>query len=423
MNNVVLKVENVSKKYRLGSTGSGSMSEDLMRWWYKIRGKEDPYAAIGVVNDRTVEGGEFVWALKDINIEVKEGEILGIIGKNGAGKSTLLKLLSKITAPTIGSIKIKGRMASLLEVGTGFHPELTGRQNIYLNGIILGMSKEEISNKMEEIVEFSGCAKYLDTPAKRYSTGMRVRLGFAVAAFLEPDIMIVDEVLAVGDAEFQKQAIKKMKDVTSESGRTVLFVSHNMSSIKSLCTRVIVLKEGAVIFDGDVEEGVQEYLGITEQQEGVGEMKFNDVNNIAYAKSIRNIKNVVNYIDSNYLFEMIFHIVEPVVDLFILIKVEDSKGQWLIMSSTDELETNPLRFLKSGNDYKLNFSFNGRMLKPGIYYITFTLRGYEGDPYHKVERAITFEIQDNDTFRGMKNRYRTAAIMAPEMDFKIVDVK
>lgn len=259
--NIILKAENISKQYRLGTVGTGTLSHDLNRLWHKMRGKEDPYLKVGEVNDRTSKGSsEYVWALKDINFEVEAGEVLGIIGKNGAGKSTLLKILSKVTAPTTGSIKSRGRIASLLEVGTGFNPELTGRENIYLNGAILGMTKKEITSKLDEIIAFSGCERYIDTPTKRYSSGMTVRLAFAVAAFLEPEILVVDEVLAVGDAEFQKKAIGKMQDISKEGGRTVLFVSHNMAAVKSLCTRGIVLEYGKVAFKGSSEECVSFYL-------------------------------------------------------------------------------------------------------------------------------------------------------------------
>ena len=234
--NTILKAENISKQYRLGTVGTGTLGDDLKRWWYAVRGKEDPFIKVGAVNDRSKNATEdYVWALRDINFEVKQGEVLGIIGKNGAGKSTLLKLLSRVTAPTTGSIKTKGRIASLLEIGTGFHPELTGRENIFMNGAVLGMSKNEIKHKLDEIIAFSGCEKYIDTPVKRYSSGMTVRLGFAVAAHLEPEILVVDEVLAVGDADFQKKAIGKMQDLSSGEGRTVLFVSHNMASIQNLC--------------------------------------------------------------------------------------------------------------------------------------------------------------------------------------------
>ena len=260
-NNTILTANNISKQYRLGLVGTGTLGHDLNRWWYKVRGKDDPYLKIGEENDRSKAAeGDYVWALQDINFKVEEGEVLGIIGKNGAGKSTLLKILSRVTMPTTGSIKTKGRIASLLEVGTGFHPELTGRENIYLNGAILGMTKPEIKAKEEEIIDFSGCAMYIDTPVKRYSSGMRVRLAFAVAAHLEPDILVVDEVLAVGDAEFQKKAVGKMKDISGSGGRTVLFVSHNMAAVKNLCTRGLVLENGKSVFDGTAEESVDFYL-------------------------------------------------------------------------------------------------------------------------------------------------------------------
>jgi lipopolysaccharide transport system ATP-binding protein len=261
---IILKAENISKQYRLGQVGTGTLSHDLNRWWHQIRGKEDPYLKIGDVNDRSTKGtSEYVWALQDINFEVERGEVLGIIGKNGAGKSTLLKILSKVTSPTTGSIKSRGRIASLLEVGTGFNPELTGKENIFLNGAILGMTKKEIASKLDEIIEFSGCERYIDTPVKRYSSGMTVRLAFAVAAFLEPEILVIDEVLAVGDAEFQKKAIGKMQDISRQGGRTVLFVSHNMAAVKSLCTRGVVLENGKVVFEGGIDQAIDEYLNGT----------------------------------------------------------------------------------------------------------------------------------------------------------------
>jgi lipopolysaccharide transport system ATP-binding protein len=262
MSNTVLKAESISKQYRLGQLGTGTISHDLNRVWAKIRGKEDPYLKVGDVNDRSRAGGsDYVWSLKDINFEVKQGEVLGIIGKNGAGKSTLLKILSQVTTPTTGQVQVKGRIAALLEVGTGFHPDLSGRENIFLNGAILGMTKSEIKSKLDEIVDFSGVAKYLDTPVKRYSSGMTVRLGFAIAAHLEPEILIVDEVLAVGDSEFQEKCLGKMKDVSGQ-GRTVLFVSHNMASIKTLCTRGILLQQGEIVMDGSVSDVISHYQGM-----------------------------------------------------------------------------------------------------------------------------------------------------------------
>lgn len=260
MSDVVIKIENLSKLYRLGLVSTGTISHDLNRMWAKIRGKEDPYQKIGESNDRSKKGSsEYVWALKDINLEIKRGERVGIIGKNGAGKSTLLKILSEVTGPTTGSIKMKGRTGSLLEVGTGFHPELTGRENIYMNGTILGMSRAEVTKKLDEIIDFAGVERYIDTPVKRYSSGMMVRLGFAVAAHLEPDILIVDEVLAVGDAEFQKKAIGKMREVSEGHGRTILFVSHNMSSLKKLCNIGIILNNGLTTYIGGIDAAISNY--------------------------------------------------------------------------------------------------------------------------------------------------------------------
>lgn len=257
-----IEFDHVGKQYRLGLVSTGTFSHDLNRWWtMNIRHKEDPNLKIGETNDRSHKGdSNYVWALKDINFNVEQGDVVGIIGKNGAGKSTLLKLLSRVTTPTVGEIRARGRIASLLEVGTGFHPEMTGRENIYMNGAIMGMSKAEITRKLDEIVDFSGCERYIDTPVKRYSSGMTVRLAFAIAAHLEPEILVVDEVLAVGDAEFQKKAIGKMQDVSRGEGRTVLFVSHNMGSVRRLCSRGILLENGNVKFQGNINDTVNKYL-------------------------------------------------------------------------------------------------------------------------------------------------------------------
>ncbi len=256
-----IKVENISKAYQLGTIGTGTISRDIERWYARIRGKEDPFLKIGEANDRSIKGtSDVVWSLKDINFEINEGDAVGIIGRNGAGKSTLLKILSRVTAPTTGSIKIKGRIASLLEVGTGFHPELTGKENIYLNGAILGMRKKEITRKFDEIVDFSGVERYIDTPVKRYSSGMYVRLAFAVAAYLESETLIVDEVLAVGDAEFQRKCLGKMGEVSKGEGRTVLFVSHNLGSIAQLCTSCIFMKNGMFVQQGETQEVVRRYV-------------------------------------------------------------------------------------------------------------------------------------------------------------------
>jgi lipopolysaccharide transport system ATP-binding protein len=317
---VVLKVEAVAKQYRLGLIGTGTISHDLNRWWHKIRGKNDPYLKIGEQNDRSKKGSSaYVWALKDISFEVNRGEVLGIIGKNGAGKSTLLKVLSKVTGPSTGRILANGRIASLLEVGTGFHPELTGKENIFLNGAILGMTKAEIADAIDEIISFSGCERYIDTPVKRYSSGMKVRLAFAVAAHLEPEILIVDEVLAVGDAEFQKKAIGKMKDIAKDGGRTVLFVSHDMAAINSLCSRLLVLEAGKVSYDGAVGDGIGFYLSDTEHRKDL--MIGNNI-----IKSIA-IANSTTFVSGNDLkISLDFKINTPTVNPVMLININNNAG-------------------------------------------------------------------------------------------------
>ncbi|MCH5240207.1 MAG: ATP-binding cassette domain-containing protein [Muribaculaceae bacterium] len=294
----VLEFENIGKLYSLGQVGTGTLSRDLTRWWHtSVLKHDDPYMKIGETNKRYQKGNsDYVWALRDINFTVNQGDVVGIIGKNGSGKSTLLKILSRITSPTKGIIRSKGRIASLLEVGTGFHDDLTGRENIYMNGAILGMTKQEINSKLDEIVDFSGVERYIDTPVKRYSSGMKVRLGFAVAAFLEPEILLVDEVLAVGDAEFQKRAIGKMKSVSKEEGRTVLFVSHNMNSVIQLCNRGILLNEGELILEEEIGEVTAKYMG-----SAVSHTEFNgidgDINSIYITKA--NIKSD-NDLEVNY---------------------------------------------------------------------------------------------------------------------------
>ncbi|QEC54865.1 polysaccharide ABC transporter ATP-binding protein [Flavisolibacter ginsenosidimutans] len=270
MSKTAIELSNLGKLYRLGEVGTGTVSHDLNRWLARLRGKEDPFAKVGEVNDRTKKGNsEYVWALKDISFSIPQGVVTGIIGRNGAGKSTLLKVLSKVTAPTTGRIKVKGRIASLLEVGTGFHPELTGRENIYLNGAILGMTKREITRKFDEIVDFAGVDRYIDTPVKRYSSGMYVRLAFAVAAYLESEILIVDEVLAVGDAEFQKKCLGRMKEVSTNEGRTILFVSHNMAAIKNLCSQCVFMNNGQVVQIGPTGDVLERYLADANHEQRV----------------------------------------------------------------------------------------------------------------------------------------------------------
>ena len=339
---VILKVENVSKQYRLGLIGTGTLSHDLNRWWHRIRGKEDPFLKVGETNDRSTSGdSKYVWALKDINFEVERGEVLGIIGKNGAGKCTLLKILSQVTGPTTGSIKSKGRIASLLEVGTGFHPEMTGKENIYLNGAILGMTKKEIGSKLDEIISFSGCERYIDTPVKRYSSGMKVRLAFAVAAHLEPDILVVDEVLAVGDAEFQKKAIGKMQDISKGHGRTVLFVSHNMMSVKSICTKAMILEQGRITEYGNVNEMVDKYLMNASNETA----SFNIVNQKADQIEVKSISikdNGINGsfdIDKDLEFEIKLesHIDYDMININLFFNLSDGTNVFATCSEADSL--------------------------------------------------------------------------------------
>jgi len=269
MSDVAIRVENLSKAYQLGDFTTGTLSRDLHRWWMLMRGKEDPFLNIGETNNREVKGdSDIVWSLKDISFDIQQGDAVGIIGKNGAGKSTLLKILSRVTSPTAGNIKVKGRIASLLEVGTGFHPELTGRENIFLNGAILGMRKNEIKQHFDAIVDFAGVERYVDTPVKRYSSGMYVRLAFAVAAYLESEILVVDEVLAVGDAEFQKKCLGKMNEVSTNQGRTVLFVSHNMGAVSTLCNKSIILKHGSLQLMGATSTVIDRYISSNEYNSG-----------------------------------------------------------------------------------------------------------------------------------------------------------
>lgn len=341
---VAIQIENVSKQYRLGEVGTGTLSHDLHRAWAKMRGKPDPFAKVGEVNNREEAGGEYVWALRDINFEVQQGEILGIIGRNGAGKSTLLKLLSRVTAPTTGAIKTKGRIASLLEVGTGFHPELTGRENVYLNGAIMGMTRPEITRRLEEIVEFSGCAKYIDTPVKRYSSGMMVRLGFAVAAHLDCEILVVDEVLAVGDLEFQRKCIGKMQDVSKTTGKTVLFVSHNMASVMELCAAGVLLEDGGTVFEGPIDAAINHYLrprhdknlSLAERSDriGSGALRFTDL------KFLRGGETVAEIVSCEPVQINIHFRVDDDIDVQLVtfvVRFEDQNGQVAALFASDEM--------------------------------------------------------------------------------------
>ncbi len=344
----VIRFENVGKLYRLGTVGTGTLSHDLRRWWItSVMRREDPYLKIGETNDRSTKGSsEYVYALKDINLEVNEGDVLGIIGKNGAGKSTLLKLLSRVTAPTTGKIYTRGRIASLLEVGTGFHPELTGRENIYMNGCILGMKRHEIDKKLDEIVDFSGCERYIDTPVKRYSSGMMVRLGFAVAAHLDPEILVVDEVLAVGDAEFQKKAIGKMQDVSKGQGRTVLFVSHNMGSVRQLCNKGIILSNGKITEIGNTNYCIEKY--------------------------IKDIQNTT---------------LKPIKER------TDRKGSgelYIVSVSITDKEDNPLESIMSGQDFKIKLHYTSSLTKETSNIIfSIEIKDSNGTPVSLIHNRLT----------------------------------
>lgn len=402
MSNIAISFEHVSKMYQLGVVGTGTISNDLKRWWYTdVLGKEDPFLKIGQTNNRASKASnDFVYALRDIDFKVEQGDVVGIIGKNGAGKSTLLKLLSRITAPTTGCIKAKGRIASLLEVGTGFHPELTGRENIYLNGSIMGMTKREIDAKLDEIVDFSGCEMYIDTPTKRYSSGMQVRLGFAVAAFLEPEILVVDEVLAVGDAEFQKKAIGKMNDVATNRGRTVLFVSHNMASVRQLCRHGVVLKNGMVEMTGTADECVDFYMQ-TNIENVVKQCHLTE------AHHTRGFARELEYTDVCILNDHVNMSSEEPLELEVRIKrnvqsvdhavlgvfFDNSAGQRL--SAT---YTNSIVLPQGKNEFKVRISVPNHQLAKGTYNVKLNILDswdYQAKPreYDSCERLVSFEVK------------------------------
>lgn len=401
MSNTVLKAENISKQYRLGLVSSGTLSHDVTRWWYKVRGKEDPFLKIGETNDRSTKGNsDYVWALQDINFEVKRGEVLGIIGKNGAGKSTLLKILSRVTGPTTGVIKTKGRIASLLEVGTGFHPEMTGRENIYLNGAILGMTKKEIQQKEAEIISFSGCQRYIDTPVKRYSSGMRVRLAFAVAAHLEPDILVIDEVLAVGDAEFQKKAIGKMQDIAKGEGRTVLFVSHNMGSIMALCTRCIILEHGMIIKEGSPNVIIDEYLNRNKSVTN-GYLAADKPKDLFFSS--------VATLDASGKSKSYYKINEKII-IQIKVKAKNWNNRFKIgLGINDKYEKrimiSSLHFDEKTSNKELVFSaiIEGDLLTPGVYSMDVSLMDGGSRVEEIIEKALQFEVDFVNTIYAEVN--------------------
>lgn len=411
MSATAIKVENISKLYRLGELGTGTLSRDLNRWWARVRGKEDPFTRIGETNDRSTRGNsEFVWSLKDISFEVKQGDSIGIIGRNGAGKSTLLKLLSRVTAPTTGNIKARGRIASLLEVGTGFHPELSGRENVYLNGAIFGMRKKEIDRKLDSIVDFSGVERYIDTPVKRYSSGMYVRLAFAVAANLDNEILIVDEILAVGDVEFQNKCLGKMKDVSGNEGRTVLFVSHNMAAIQKLCTRGILLKNGLLHEQGKIETVINDYLKNDLIKSAVVDIRTDSLGpqqiEFGYAMQItiqdiegKSLPQIA--IGEYWQVSVRFKINKPLPHFIIAIGLHNSSQVPISTSWSSAAE------IDEGN-YEAIFKNDHILLASGTYSLTLGLSNYEKS-FHTIENVIDIEIADikDDSVKNNAQLIRT----------------
>lgn len=417
MGKTVISVENLSKQYRLGQVGTGTVADDLNRWWAQVRGKEDPTLKVGEANDRTIKGeSDYVWSLRDINFDVKEGETVGIIGKNGAGKSTLLKILSKVTGPTTGSVKVRGRVASLLEVGTGFHPELSGRENIFLNGAILGMKRHEIKAKFDEIVAFSGVERYIDTPVKRYSSGMYVRLAFAVAAHLEPEILIVDEVLAVGDTEFQKKCLGKMKDVSGE-GRTILFVSHNMAAVKSLCMKGIVLEKGCHVFSGSQHDAIKYY-----QKENNTNTSFRHsgtMDNAPGNSNIRILRFNVNpasgdliEISSGIVFEIEFYNFIENINLDVTFELRTSESI-VVFHHGKIISSN--RDSKKGV-YCITGILNKNLLNAGEYLFTVIFGQNQRGPLYYIEDFIKFEVM-NETV-GSNSSIRPGFIV-PNIEYDV----
>ena len=420
----VIQIENLSKYYRLGLIGGGTLREDVNRWIAKLQGKPDPLLKIGETDHGNRKDGQ-IWALRDINLEVKEGEILGIIGRNGAGKSTLLKILSRITAPTEGRIKIKGRVGSLLEVGTGFHPELTGRENIYLNGTILGMSKAEVTRKLDEIVEFAEMAQFIDTPVKRYSSGMTVRLAFAVAAHLEPEILVIDEVLAVGDAAFQKKCLGKMGEVASH-GRTVLFVSHNMATISRLCDRSVMLSTGKVIQDGPTPQVIVHYLTSSSRtggeinwragfaNKGVELFKFT-------ATRIRNhLGQITDQLQSTTPFkiEIDYEARRQIANARVGFLITTVEGITLFESyDTDaNLELKD----RAVGAFTMSCSIPGQLLSPGRYLLSLNAGIPNILNLAFAENVLTFNVTDTGS-PGSELISRRRGIIRPRLDWEIIN--
>ncbi|MEK7257946.1 MAG: ABC transporter ATP-binding protein [Bacteroidota bacterium] len=406
MSQPVIRIEHLSKQYRLGSYGTGTLTDDLKRFLAKVKGKEDPFLVIGEANDRSIAStSNYVWALRDIHFDVQPGEVVGLIGKNGAGKSTLLKILSKVTSPTQGTVKIKGRVASMLEVGTGFHPELSGRENVFLNGTIMGMTKKEVARKMDAIVEFAGVARYLETPVKRYSSGMTVRLAFAIAAHLEPEILLVDEVLAVGDAEFQKKCLGKMGEVSRE-GRTILFVSHNLGAMRRLCSRGVVLRNGQMAFVGGIDAALENYLGGGADSEGDGASKatFERKDGLAQLTEIA-IENAEGEGKTNYFYgETIYVLVKYLVNQDarnLAIRLSLARNGEVLFLTQDSDEQEDLLGRKAAGEYVARVALPD-FLKAGLYSLTVALIEV-GVPREEKIDVLTFTLDDSNTDTSNKS--------------------
>lgn len=415
MGNIAIKVEGLSKAYQLGEIGTGTISRDVERWFAKVRGKEDPFLRIGETNDRTRKGTSgMVWSLKDLSFEIEQGDAVGIIGRNGAGKSTLLKIISRITAPTTGRIRGNGRIASLLEVGTGFHPELTGSENIFLNGAILGMRKREIQRKFDEIVDFAGVERYVDTPVKRYSSGMYVRLAFAVAAHLESEILIVDEVLAVGDAEFQQKCLGKMGEVSKGEGKTVLFVSHNMASIRNLCNKGLLLQHGLLTGAGPIDTIVRTYREqapdrlFTHKQVGVADLtkhpgKIDPEIGLTRLEVFDNRQpSDTLHSGSTVVFRLSYNLKEPLIDGEIGFVILDENKEPLI--GLNNKHTGHKIFFKRTNPLSgsVDIIFQSFPLY-GIGKFSINLYfGYIGSAYEALENAYVFALNPADVYRTGK---------------------
>lgn len=389
----VIQITNLSKQYRLGSVGTGTLSHDLNRYWLRARGKEDIYDK---PVDHDSNGYEkWIWALQNINLKVQQGEVLGIIGRNGAGKSTLLKILSKVTSPTKGYIKIKGRIASLLEVGTGFHPELSGRENIFLNGAIMGMTKQEIKKKFDEIVDFSGVTQFIDTPVKRYSSGMYIRLAFGVAAHLEPEILIVDEVLAVGDADFQKKALGKMKEVSSRQGRTVLFVSHNMIAVENLCSACMLLQYGRMTFNGNVQQALNYYSSVGAGQESKATAEFSKGTfTIALYDADNNLSNTLA-LGNAFSIAFHFNLKTTIIKGNIGIGINNRYGQRVVTYHTSYQLDHQVQIT---NDTSLTCNIPELILMPGKYYIEISIFESNNHQIFNKHNLLQFEAVASDYF-------------------------